>query len=156
MVTVVNSKNAPLPASTVISTALTELPLPKGVTPEVAMLSLAQEINMPDADMVQVGNTVFIGHRGKGGDEDLMWGRALNIDTAQNFISNGLRYFTHLQSRGIKRFYTAYEEKIYDSAFLVWDRFAKKGDSEITIQHLKDNSSKVYIILGEIPLSEVT
>ena len=91
MQTVVDSKERPLPAPTVITTALGELDL-GNITPAAAMAGIAKEMTMKDTDMVQIGNTVFIGHRGKGENKDLMWGRALNIDTAQNFVANGLNY----------------------------------------------------------------
>ena len=95
--TAVDSKVEPLPAPVVITTLLKERDL-KGVSPEAALLSIAKEMTMKGVDIAQVGNTVFIGHRGKGENKDLMWGRAFNIDTAQNFVSNGLKYLHHLQN----------------------------------------------------------
>lgn len=76
MLTVIDSKSEPLPAPTVISTVVGEL-APKNISTEAAMLSIVEEMNMEDADMVQIGNTVFLGHRGKGKDEDLMWGACI-------------------------------------------------------------------------------
>ena len=67
---------------------------------EIVAAALAKELTMEDVDKVQFGNTVFLGHRGKGKNKDLMWGRGLTVDTASNFISAGLKYFTHLQELG--------------------------------------------------------
>ena len=60
MLTVIDSKSEPLPAPTVISTVVGEL-APKNISTEAAMLSIVEEMNMEDADMVQIGNTVFLG-----------------------------------------------------------------------------------------------
>ena len=154
MQTVVDSKERPLPAPTVITTALGELDL-GGITPAAAMAGIAKEMTMKDTDMVQIGNTVFIGHRGKGDNKDLMWGRALNIDTAQNFISNGLKYFTHMQDLGVKRYVSDYDGATYDSAFKAWKRYADKGDSKIAVGRKASGGSRAYVTLGEIPVSEV-
>ena len=154
MLTVIDSKSEPLPAPTVISPVVGEL-APKNISTEAAMLSIVEEMNMEDADMVQIGNTVFLGHRGKGKDEDLMWGRAFNVDTAQNFIANGLRYFTYMQRKGIKRYVADYDGDIYDSAFKAWKRYTDKGDSGIAVGRKASGGSRAYVTLGEIPLSEI-
>ena len=154
MLTVIDSKARPLPAPTVITTVIKELDL-GGVPPDAAMASIAKEMTMKDVDMVQVGNTVFLGHRGKGKNKDLMWGRAFNIDTAQNFIANGLKYFTHMQRIGVKRYVSDYEGDVYDSAFKTWKRYTDKGDSEIAVGRKASGGSRAYVTLGEIPLSEI-
>ena len=154
MLTVTDSKVEPLPAPTVITTVVGELDL-KGVSVEAAMISIVEEMNMEDADMVQIGNTVFLGHRGKGDNEDLMYGRAFNIDTAQNFIANGLRYFTYMQRKGIKRYISDYDGAVYDSAFKTWKRYTDKGDSEVAVGRKADGGSRAYVTLGKIPLSEI-
>lgn len=122
---------------------------------EIVAAALAKELTMEDVDKVQFGNTVFLGHRGKGKNKDLMWGRGLTVDTASNFISAGLKYFTHLQELGIKRYVTDYEGAIYDSAFKTWKRYTDKGDSEVAVGRKADGGSRAYVTLGKIPLSEI-
>jgi|TARA_Y100000389_G_scaffold163930_1_gene167413 hypothetical protein len=155
MQTVVDSKERPLPAPTVITTALGELDL-GGITPAAAMAGIAKEMTMKDTDMVQIGNTVFIGHRGKGENKDLMWGRALNIDTAQNFVANGLKYFTHMQKIGVKRYVSDYDGAIYDSAFKAWKRYADKLDTKIAVGRKATGGSRAYVTLGKLPLNRTT
>jgi hypothetical protein len=101
--TVVDSTQEPLPAPSVLSIAATELDL-GGVTVEAAMLGLAHEMSLPDVDLVQVGNTVFVGHRGKKGQKTKMVGRAFNVDTARNFVNNYVKYLTVLQGKGITHY----------------------------------------------------
>jgi len=155
MQTVVDSKERPLPAPTVITTALGELDL-GGITPAAAMAGIAKEMTMKDTDMVQIGNTVFIGHRGKGANKDLMWGRALNIDTAQNFVANGLKYFTHMQKIGVRRYVSDYDGAIYDSAFKAWKRYADKLDTKIAVGRKATGGSRAYVTLGKLPLNRTT
>ncbi len=155
MQTVVDSKERPLPAPTIITTALGELDL-GGITPAAAMAGIAKEMTMKDTDMVQIGNTVFIGHRGKGDNKDLMWGRALNIDTAQNFVANGLKYFTHMQKIGVKRYVSDYDGAIYDSAFKAWKRYADKLDTKIAVGRKATGGSRAYVTLGKLPLNRTT
>jgi hypothetical protein len=155
MQTVVDSKERPLPAPTVITTALGELDL-GGITPAAAMAGIAKEMTMKDTDMVQIGNTVFIGHRGKGDNKDLMWGRALNIDTAQNFVANGLKYFTHMQKIGVRRYVSDYDGAIYDSAFKAWKRYADKLDTKIAVGRKATGGSRAYVTLGKLPLNRAT
>lgn len=152
MQTVVDSKERPLPAPTVITTALGELNL-GGITPAAAMAGIAKEMTMKDTDLVQIGNTVFIGHRGKGENKDLMYGRALNIDTAQNFVANGLKYFTHMQKIGVKRYVSDYDGAIYDSAFKAWKRYADKLDTKIAVGRKATGGSRAYVTLGKLPLN---
>lgn len=122
---------------------------------EAVTAALMKEFTMPNVDLVQFGNTAFIGHRGKDKNEDLMWGRGLTVDTAQNFINAGLKYFTHLQELGVKRYVTDYDGAIYDSAFKAWKRYTDKGDSEIAVGRKASGGSRAYVTLGEIPLSEI-
>lgn len=154
MLTVIDSKEEPLPAPTIISTVVGELDL-DGVSPTAAMASIAKEMTMENVDMVQIGNTVFLGHRGSGKNKDLMWGRAFNVDTAQNFVANGLKYFTHMQRNGIKRYVSDYDGDVYDSAFKTWKRYTDRCDSEIAVGRKEDGGSRAYVTLGKIPLSEI-
>jgi hypothetical protein len=121
----------------------------------VVSAAISKELLMEDVDKVQFGNTVFLGHRGKGENKDLMWGRGLTVDTAQNFINAGLKYFSHLQELGVKRYVTDYDGDIYDSAFKTWKRYTDKGDSEIAVGRKAAGGSRAYVTLGEIPLSEI-
>jgi hypothetical protein len=120
------------------------------------MAGIAKEMTMKDTDMVQIGNTVFIGHRGKGDNKDLMWGRALNIDTAQNFVANGLKYFTHMQKIGVRRYVSDYDGAIYDSAFKAWKRYADKLDTKIAVGRKATGGSRAYVTLGKLPLNRAT
>ena len=60
---VVNSKERLLDMSTVMAMAADDL---KGNMPlQTTLLAIARETSLPNVDVVQFGNTVFIGHMGK-------------------------------------------------------------------------------------------
>ena len=103
MENVVDSKQEPLPAPTILTMVAGQLNL-GGNTPEAALLGLAKEVSMPNVDQTQVGNTVFVGHRGKGPNENKMVGRAFNVDTARNYIDNYVKYLKVLQQKGITHY----------------------------------------------------
>jgi hypothetical protein len=150
--TVIDSKTRELTPPEIILEALKGADL-DGLTPQVAAIAIMSELGMPEVDAVQFGNTVFIGHRGKGEEKDLMWGRALNVDTAQNFVANGLQYLGHLQEIGVRRYVTDYEGDELDNAFRAWKRYADRADTQIAVGRLEDGSSRAFITLGELPLT---
>lgn len=152
--TVVDSKQSPLPAPSVITMALEGRDLGR-LTPAAALAGVAKELTMDSVNILQVGNTVFIGHRGKGKNKDLMYGRAINIDTAQNFIANGLKYLWHLQKLGVKRYVVDYDGDALDSAFKLWKRYADRADTKVAVGRLSNGNSRAYITLGKLPLSGV-
>jgi len=100
---VVDSKQEPLPAPTIVSMAVEQLDL-NGDTPEAVFLGLAQEMSMPRVHKAQVGNTVFLAHKGKGANKRKMVGRAFNVDTARNYINNYVEYLKLLQREGITHY----------------------------------------------------
>tara|TARA_R100001082_G_scaffold22658_1_gene10937 strand:- start:14585 stop:15037 length:453 start_codon:yes stop_codon:yes gene_type:complete len=99
----VDSKEKLLNAANIITIAAKDLgtggiPLPS------ALASVAKEGTLSSADTVQVGNTVFLAHRGKGKNKNKMFGRAFNADTARNYINNLVKYFNHLKNKGITHY----------------------------------------------------
>ena len=102
MENVVDSKQEPLPAPTILTMVVKQLDL--GDTPEATLLGLAKEISMPNVDQTQVGNTVFLGHRGKGANKNKMFGRAFNVDTARNYTDNFVKYLKVLQQKRITHY----------------------------------------------------
>ena len=154
MATVIDSKTTQLePAQVVMefsgSYNTTNLP------PAAFGAALIKEFSMPNTDIVQYGNTVFIGHRGTGKNKHQMWGRGLTVDTAQNFIVAGLKYFTHLQDLGVTHYRTQYDGNIYDSAFRAWKRYADRADTKVAAGRAASGKTQGFVMLGKIPLAEV-
>ena len=153
MVTVVDSTKQPLQAPEIIMTAASELNNTGRPVGNV-IAALAQELAMPNTDQVQIGNTVFIGHRGKGKNKNVMAGRALNLDTARNFIRNGLKYISYLQRKGVEYYRTDFDEKQYLTAFQFWFNKSEGTDTEIDVVQLDTGGYRAFIKIGEDSLAE--
>jgi hypothetical protein len=153
MVTVVDSTKQPLQAPEIIMTAASELNNTGRPVGNV-IAALAQELAMPNTDQVQIGNTVFIGHRGKGKNKNVMAGRALNLDTARNFMRNGLKYIAYLQRKGVEYYRTDFDEKQYLTAFQFWFNKSEGTDTEIDVVQLDTGGYRAFIKIGEDSLAE--
>jgi hypothetical protein len=149
----IDSKETPLPAPEVILESVKNSN-DTGYPPAVVATAIVKEMTMKGVDMVQIGNTVFIGHRGKGENKDKMVGRAFNVDTGENFIRNGFKYFNYLQGKGITRYVTQYDGDIFDSAFRTFYRRIKTSDSKFTMAKTRQGKTIVGIKLGKEPHKE--
>jgi hypothetical protein len=122
------------------------------------LTALAAEASLPNTDIIQVGNTVYMGHYGEGEDSKKMVGRAFNIDTARNFAINGFKYFTYLQERGFTHYTTSFSTPVYLNAFKLFQRRIERdeGDTVISVSQSEDdpNTFVVYMLIGKQPLSE--
>lgn len=71
-----------------------------------ALMSIVQEMNMPDAVIRQFGNSLGIIHMNDG---NAMF-RILNMDTAQNFLQNAVDFFKYMMDDlGVKQAVTSYK-----------------------------------------------
>ena len=147
MENVVDSKQEPLPAPTILTMVAGQLNL-GGNTPEAALLGLAKEVSMPNVDQTQVGNTVFVGHRGKGPNENKMVGRAFNVDTARNYIDNYVKYLKVLQQKGITHYSIDFDgEDLVPVAKAVGKRLPELGMSGSMAKAKDDTGYRVYFLL---------
>ena len=122
---------------------------------EAILGALAKETSMPGADVVQVGNTVFIGHVGKGKNKSKMHGRPLNVDTSRNFIRNMLKYGGYLQNKDITHYSTYFEGSVLVPAMKILQKRLMSVDTSMYLgQHEDDDGYVVYVKLGEDSLSE--
>lgn len=121
---------------------------------ENVLAALAEELALPNTDQVQIGNTVFIGHIGEGKYDNIMEGRALNIDTGRNFMRNGLKYIAYLQNKGIRYYRTDFTERSYITAFQFWYKKSEGSDTEIDVVQLDNGIYRAYIYIGDDSLKE--
>ena len=130
--------------------SMDNLPYPK----EAILASIAAETTLPNTDIVQIGNTVFVSHVGKGKNSKKMVGRAFNVDTGRNFVKNGFKYFTYLQKRGITHYTTEFDGPVFLNGFKIFKRRAKQQDTQIGIgMDPETNQYVVYMRLGKEPLA---
>lgn len=120
---------------------------------QTALLTIAKEGSMDSADTVQIGNTVFIAHRGEGKNKSKMVGRAFNMDTGRNFIANSIKYLQYLQDKNITHYSTEFEgDTLLPAMQMLQKRLKKTSDSAMYIGITEDNEYLVYVKLGEEPV----
>lgn len=152
MTTVVNSKERLMSGPEMLMLAAQELNNTEYPTEKVA-LALAKEISMPSADLVQIGNTVYIGHTSPK-RPDIMEGRAFNFDTARNFLKGGWDYFRYLQNKGIKYYRVDFQYTPYLRMFERWLAAMNDTDSQLAVVQLDNGMYRGMVTFGEEKLPE--
>ena len=109
-----------------------------------ALMAIVKEGTMPNTEVKQYGNTVFITHFSK--DRDLAIGRALNKDTARNFIDNGAEYFTDLVQNGTRKFVAQFKQKSFALAFKALEKRPITTEQRLWIFDTVDGKTQVRII----------
>lgn len=158
----IDSKKKQLDPPEIIARSVEQLAGQENKPSYAIMLAIAKEMSGENVDRKQIGNTVFITHMSRQNGGKLYGvGRAFNVDTANNFISNGLKFFTHLQSIGMRQYVTFYQGTTYDAAFKAFKRVADntpiaEGNtkSEIHIRPTEDGQTVAVVTLGTEPLHE--
>ena len=142
--TTVDSKKEQLSIPEIITQAVYNTPV-EGVPPYAAILSIVKEGTLPDTEVKQYGNTVFITHFSK--DRDLAVGRALNIDTANNFIYNGEEYFRDLVEGGTRKFVAQFNQVSFARAFMMFKKKPITTDMRMFMYKTSDGGVQVRIAL---------
>lgn len=141
---IVDSTKEVLPGPSVIALSVEHSDLIDKYPREKILAVIAKETTMPNTDVVQFGNTVFITHVNEDGSKS--WGRAFNVDTAQNFVANGYDFIRHLRSLGIERYFAAYDGDVFDSAFRAWHKRQHTLGVKINVQK-KPKANKSYAFI---------
>lgn len=116
---------------------------------QAALLAFVKEGTMPNTEVKQYGNTVFITHFSE--DRDLAVGRALNMDTARNFVANGDAYFRDLVRNGTTKFVAQFNQKSYAMAFAAFKRRPITTEQKMWIVPTPKGNTQVRIALdGEL------
>lgn len=85
------------------------------VRQDFAMPAILTEVNQPNTDVKQMGNTVFILHAGDNGQGFF---KALNADIPQNFLDNSRKYVVYAkQSLGMNVLVTEFNDPAISTLF---------------------------------------
>ena len=95
MVQMVDSQQEELSVEDIISIA--GMNTDASVEPERMIKMVNAELQMPDTLFLREGNTLFIIHKAKPG---VGWFRAINADTAPNFLQNGRTFMLACHKMG--------------------------------------------------------
>lgn len=80
-------------------------------------VSILKELTLPNSIVMQIGNTVFISHRSKKSPR-YAYMRALNADTAQNYLTNCEQYADLAYNKyGIDVIVSQYSDPILNQIF---------------------------------------
>ena len=106
----VNSKQKQLTIPEVIATSFKDMRVPQDRIAS-SMLGVVQQGSMPDADTVQFGNTVFISSiKSREDGLKVAYLRAINADTARNYLNNGIEYFKYIIEKGVSYVFMTFTE----------------------------------------------
>ena len=146
----VDSNKQELGIPEIISQSLEQLSNEDDPPIQAQMLSVVREGSMEGADTVQIGNTVFLAHRGKGENKNKMVGRSFNVDTGRNFISNAMEYLRYLQDKNITHYSTDLaDDKLLPALQMIQKRLKRTEDSAMYIGVTEDDEYLVYVKLGK-------
>ena len=144
----VDSNKEQLSIPEIITKAVYNTPV-EGVPSYAAILSIVKEGSMPNTEVKQYGNTVFITHFSE--DRDLAVGRALNIDIAKNFFFNGEDYFRDLVRGGTRKWVAQFDQKSFATALLAFKRNPITTEMKLWIVDTPKGKTQVRIALdGEL------
>ena len=94
---VVDSKKEQLEFEDIIKISLAETKSEYSLS--VAFVSVIKELTLPGAFSVRMGNTIFIVHPQKG-KVGYVFFRALNADTAKNYIEHSKKFTNQMRDKG--------------------------------------------------------
>jgi hypothetical protein len=141
---ITNSKDKQLEISEVIATALADMHtrrmLPDGIPLHAAILSTIAEGTRPNAEVTQLGNTVFFTFYSK--DRKEVYMKALNVDTARNYLNSSLELAKRLHDAGVERLVTDTYDKAIEQLFEAIGRTPMAKNWGMTIME-SDNNPRV-------------
>ena len=143
---VVNSDKEELPPASIIAIYVDGTDKRGRSTHEILMM-IAKEGSLENADMIQFGNTVFLGHTGTTSTTKMI-GRALNVDTARNFVANVLEYIRYLQDKGITHYATQISDDKLLGVFKIVKKKLEAKDSAVRILPTKSGGHAMFVNLG--------
>jgi hypothetical protein len=117
---VVDSKFQELTNEEIFSIAAQETGSP--YSPEQVLASITAEAQKPGTILMREGNTVFVIHRAPQ-DETVAVFRALNADTADNYLQNSVVFTEAMKSLGFRAMVTTF----YDESLLNLFKYNARG-----------------------------
>jgi hypothetical protein len=151
METVVDSKQEPLPTPSVVMLSLKNTTESK-YSDQARLLAVAKEMTMETADVVQVGNSVFLAHRGKKANKNKMVGRMFNVDTARNMIVNYVQYLKILQDKWVTHFSFDIDDDFYLPAIKSVTKRLEDSGIRVGVSKFKNkNGYRVYFRIFPSP-----
>ena len=110
-----------------------------------AIAALTAELNMPNTLFLRQGNTLFVIHKAA---PRVGYFRALNADTARNFLDNGMEFIKACYKMGFDTVATILEEPSTASFYRGVVEAAPNPDMGYELQEMEDGSYMAVIKTG--------
>jgi len=120
----------------------TDVNMPEGA----AMSGIVTEASQPNTDIKQIGNTVFILHKGENG-QGLF--KALNADKARNFVENSRQYVVYAKKMGINMLVTQFQDRAISTLFHAISKNPPMPNMGFKEYKLKSGVRQIVLNLGQ-------
>lgn len=117
------------------------------------LVSFAKEASLPNTDLRNFGNTLFLSHIKEKNGTKVAFGRALNADIARNYLQNGEAFFKFLISEKVDYYITFYSDPRLDIIFRYIQRpeVQKRVGGKATVTTRKNKTSTAVVVQIEAP-----
>ena len=112
----------------------------------MAMPAILTEVTQPNTDVKQMGNTVFILHKGKNGQGFF---KALNADKARNFVENSKQYVVYAKKMGMNMLVTEFDDPAISTLFHAISKKPPMPGMGFKEYKLKSGGRRIVLNLGQ-------
>jgi len=116
------------------------------VPDRLAMPAILTEVTQPNTDVKQIGNTVFILHKGKNGQAFF---KALNADKARNFVENSKQYVVYAKKIGMNMLVTEFDDPAISTLFHAISKKPPMPGMGFKEYKLKSGGRRIVLNLGQ-------
>ncbi len=141
---IVDSKQKMLTVLEIIEEAAKSTGVNRPLEEVVQMLQM--ELSQPQIWKCREGNTLFIVH--KSAKPGFGYFRALNADTAQNYVENSRKFIAAAYKIGLDYLVTQFKDPTVMNIFKIIGR-DKPADMGYAVQHTNDGGYQVTLKLGK-------
>jgi hypothetical protein len=135
MVQMVDSQQQELSPEDIV--AIASMNTDAGVDRAKAIAMINAELQMDDTLFIRQGNTLFIIHKAAPG---IGWFRALNADTAPNFLANSVEFIKACYKMGFDTMASTFDDPAIISVFRYISKNPPNPDMGYEIQTMDDGS----------------
>lgn len=116
-------------------------------SPEQVRAVVMSECQQPGAILMRQGNTLFVVHRAPN-DETIGVFRALNADTAENYLENSRVFIQAIKTQGFNTLVTTFEDPTILNIFKAISRNPPMPGMGYAAQRMKSGKLRVTVNLG--------
>ena len=143
MANLVDSKHQMLSVDQIVQVAVDNMN--SKFPPQAVIQGITAEYRQPGALPMRYGNTLFLCHKGK---DRTGFFRALNADTARNYVDSGMKWVKEAYDIGFDFMVTRFEDPTILNVFKAISRRPPRANMGYQASKLKDGQIQVVLQLG--------